>query len=388
MERLELIIPCHFGLESVVKREVYDLGYDISKVSDGRVAFWGDAEAIARANIHIRSGERVLVKLGEFRAESFEELFEGTKAVPVERFVPPAGRFWVAKASSVRSKLFSPSDIQSVMKKAMVERMRQAYGNRVFAEEGEAYPFRVFLLEDRVTVALDTTGESLHKRGYRKLAAPAPIAENLAAGILSLTPFGPGRILVDPFCGSGTIAIEAALMVAGVAPGAYREFLAQAWTHVLSPGEWESLRQEAIEAENRQAEADIQAYDIDPRILDVARANAKAAGVDHMIHFQARPVSALSHPKKYGFLITNPPYGQRLEDDGELFRAYQDLGQAYAALDSWSLHVISAYEKARQALARAVGRPADKNRKIYNGMLKTYLYQYLGPKPPKRRRQG
>ena len=233
MRRFELIAPCHFGMESVLKREIIDLGYDITEVSDGRVTFYGDEEALCRANVFLRTAERILIKIGSFHAESFEELFQGTKELPWEEYIPEDGKFWVAKAASVKSKLFSPSDIQSIMKKAMVERLKSVYHTGWFEESGESFPIRVFLMKDEVTVGLDSTGESLHKRGYRKLTAKAPIAENLAAAMIMLTPWNRDRILVDPFCGSGTIPIEAAMMAAGIAPGMNRGFTAQNWPHVV-----------------------------------------------------------------------------------------------------------------------------------------------------------
>lgn len=383
MEKFELIVPCHFGLEAVMKKEITDLGYEVSRVEDGRVTFTGDAEALCRANIFLRTTERVLLKVGEFRAETFEELFQGTRAIEWERYLPKDGKFWVAKASSIKSKLFSPSDIQSIMKKAMVERMKQAYGLTWFPEDGASYPLRVFLHKDIVTVAIDSSGESLHKRGYRTLTSKAPITETLAAAILMLTPWKRDRILVDPFCGSGTFPIEAAMLAANIAPGMNREFLAEDWKNLIPRKCWYEAMDEAGELVDDQIEVDIQGYDLDGEIVKAARANARAAGVDHLIHFQQRPVSELSHPKKYGFLITNPPYGERLEEKKNLPELYRTLGERYAALDSWSAYVITAYED----MERYFGRKADKNRKIYNGMMKTYLYQFLGPKPPARREE-
>lgn len=383
MEKFELIVPCHFGLEAVMKKEITDLGYEVSRVEDGRVTFTGDAEALCRANIFLRTTERVLLKVGEFRAETFEELFQGTRAIEWERYLPKDGKFWVAKASSIKSKLFSPSDIQSIMKKAMVERMKQAYGLTWFPEDGASYPLRVFLHKDIVTVAIDSSGESLHKRGYRTLTSKAPITETLAAAILMLTPWKRDRILVDPFCGSGTFPIEAAMLAANIAPGMNREFLAEDWKNLIPRKCWYEAMDEAGELVDDQIEVDIQGYDLDGEIVKAARANARAAGVDHLIHFQQRPVSELSHPKKYGFLITNPPYGERLEEKKNLPELYRTLGERFAALDSWSAYVITAYED----MERYFGRKADKNRKIYNGMMKTYLYQFLGPKPPARREE-
>lgn len=383
MKRFELIAPCHFGLEAILKREIIDLGYDVTKVEDGRVTFAGDEEAVCRANIFLRTAERVLIKIGSFRAETYEELFQGTKALPWEEYIPVDGRFWVAKAASVKSKLFSPSDIQSVMKKAMVERLKSTYTVSWFEESGESFPIRVFLMKDEVTAALDTTGESLHKRGYRKLVAKAPIAENLAAALIMLTPWKKDRILVDPFCGSGTFLIEAAMMAANMAPGWKRSFTAQRWHHLIPEREWIGVFEEAADMVSIPPHVDLQGYDIDDKVVAVARENARLAGVDSMIHFQKRGIDQLSHSKKYGFIITNPPYGERLEEKKDLPPLYQSLGDRFRLLDSWSLYVITSYEKAEEAM----GIKAAKNRKLYNGMMKTYFYQFPGPKPPKREYQ-
>ena len=380
MKTLELVAPCHFGLEAVLKREIIDLGYEISQVEDGRITFIGDGEAVCRANINLRSAERILIKVGSFHAVTFDELFEGTKALDWGTYLPKDGKFWVTKASSVKSKLFSPSDIQSIMKKAMVEKMKTVYGTSVFPETGAPYPVRVFLMKDEVTVALDTTGESLHKRGYRPFTAKAPISETLAAALIMLTPWNRERILVDPFCGSGTFPIEAAMMAAHMAPGVNRSFLAEQWTNLIPKKLWYEAVNEAMDLVEDTVFVDIQGYDIDPEVVKLARENAKLAGVDHMIHFQQRPVSALSHPKKYGFIITNPPYGERLEDKAALPSLYREFGERFAALDSWSAYMITSYEDTE----RYFGRKADRNRKIYNGMIKTYFYQFMGPKPPKR----
>ena len=380
MRKFELIAPCHFGLEAVLKKEIIDLGYDVTLVEDGRITFFGDEEAVSRANVFLRSAERILIKVGSFHAETFEELFQGTRSLPWEEFIPSDGKFWVAKAASVKSKLFSPSDIQSIMKKARVERLKGVYHVSWFEEDGAPFPVRVFLMKDEVTVGLDTTGESLHKRGYRKLTAKAPIAENLAASLIMLTPWRGDRILVDPFCGSGTFPIEAAMMAASMAPGMNRSFTAEEWPSVVGKRNWYDAVDEAREMVDLQIETDIQGYDIDDAMVSIARENAKLAGVDKLIHFQRRPLSQLSHPKKYGFLITNPPYGERLEEKSALPALYKEIGERYASLDSWSMYLITAYENAE----RDIGRKADKNRKIYNGMMKTYFYQYMGPKPPRR----
>lgn len=380
MKYIELIAPCHFGLESVLKREILDLGYEISKVEDGRVTFLGDAEAICRANIFLRTAERILLKVGEFRAVTFEELFEKTKALAWEAYVPANGKFWVTKAASVKSKLFSPSDIQSIMKKAMVERLKKVYHQEWFPEDGASYPVRVFLMKDVVTIGIDTSGVSLHKRGYRQLSSKAPITETLAAALIMLTPWRRDRILVDPFCGSGTFPIEAAMMAANIAPGMNRSFTAEQWTNLIPRKLWYESVEEASDLMEDQIEVDIQGYDIDGDVVKAARQNAADAGVDHLIHFQQRPVSQLRHPKKYGFIITNPPYGERLEEREALPELYRTFGESFRRLEDWSAYMITSYDEAE----RYFGRKADKNRKIYNGMIKTYFYQFMGPNPPRR----
>lgn len=381
MKEFELIAPCHFGLEAVLKREIIDLGYEISEVEDGRVSFYGDAEAVCQANVFLRTAERVLLKAGSFRAVTFEELFDKTRAIPWEEYIPKNGKFWVAKAASVKSKLFSPSDIQSIMKKAMVKRLQDRYHMEWFPEDGSAYPVRVFLKKDIVTVGIDTTGISLHKRGYREVSGKAPITETLAAALIMLTPWRKDRILVDPFCGSGTFPIEAAMMAAGIAPGMNRSFISEDWTNLVAKKHWYNAVEEANDLIKDDIDVDIQGYDIDPSVIKTARRNSREAGVDHLIHFQERDVRSLRHPKKYGFVITNPPYGERMEEKENLPALYRAFGESFRMLDSWSAYMITSYEDAE----RYFGRKADKNRKIYNGMLKTYFYQFAGPKPPKRK---
>ena len=335
-------------------------------------------------NIFLRTAERVLLKAGCFKAEIFEELFQGTRAIPWEEYIPEDGKFWVAKASSIKSKLFSPSDIQSIMKKAMVERLKKHYGVTWFPENGASYPLRVFLYKDMVTVGIDTSGDSLHKRGYRTLTSKAPITETLAAALIMLTPWNRDRILVDPFCGSGTFPIEAAMLAANMAPGMNRSFLSEEWRNLIKRKCWYEAMDEANELVDTDIKVDIQGYDIDGDIVKAARSNAESAGVADMIHFQQRPVSALSHPKKYGFILTNPPYGERIEDKSNLPALYREIGERYAALDAWSMYLITSYEDAE----KYIGRKADKNRKIYNGMMKTYFYQFMGPKPPRRSQES
>lgn len=383
MQRFELIVPCHFGLESVCKKEIHDLGYEVSLVSDGKVHFIGDAEAIVRANIFLRTGERVLIKLGSFHAESYEDLYQGTKALPLEEVLPVDASFWVTKASSVKSKLFSPRDIQSVMKKAMVDRLSGIYHVNTFSEHGAKYPFRVSLFKDEVTVCLDSSGESLHKRGYRLKMGKAPIKETLAAALILLSKWREDAPFVDPMCGSGTFPIEAAMIAANIAPGMDRSFTAEEWENLIPKKEWYAAITEAEDMvdrhlletkENRFGKiVDIQGYDIDPTMIPVCRENAERAGVLSLIHFQERDIAKMSHGKKHGVLMTNPPYGERIEDKRNLPLLYTELREAYEGLNDWQLFVITAYEQAEKYLGKSF-----KNRKIYNGMMKTYLYQYKG----------
>ncbi len=384
MRELTLMAPCHFGVEAVLKREITDLGYEIDQVEDGRVTFKGDELAVARANIFLRTAERVMIVVSRFKATTYDELFEGVKALDWDQYIPKDGRFWVKKASSVKSQLFSPSDIQSIVKKAIVENLKSKYNVDWFDEDGNEYPIRVFLYKDEVIVALDTSGESLHKRGYRKNTAKAPISETLAAALIMLTPWREDRILVDPFCGCGTFPIEAALIAANIAPGLEREFTAENWTNIIDKKCWYEAVNEANDKINMDIETDIQGYDIDKEAIEMCRKNSKLAGVEDLIHFQTRDVGDLSHPKKYGFIITNPPYGERLEDREQINVLYEKLGRQYKKLDSWSAFVITSYEDA----PKDMGVKPTKNRKIYNGMIKTYFYQFLGPKPPKRKKEN
>ncbi len=384
MERYELTAPCHFGMEAVLKREITDLGYEIVDVDNGRVTFAGDAAAVARGNMFLRTTERILLKAAAFRAETFDELFEQVKAVPWENYIPKDGKFWVAKANSVSSKLFSPSDIQKIVKKAMVERLKGIYHTDWFEESGDPYPLRISIIKDMVTIGIDTTGESLHRRGYRRYTAPAPVTETLAAAILLLSPWRADRVLVDPFCGSGTIPIEAAMIALDMAPGLNRDFTARRWPHLVPEKIWLETVREARDRIRRDAVLNIQGYDISHEVLKMARSNAALAGVAEHIHFQQRDIRDFSNPKKYGFVVTNPPYGERLSAREEMFQLYRTLGGVMDANDTWSFFLLSGYEDAQKAVAAGGRRgKATKNRKIYNGMMKTYLYQYMGTKPPK-----
>ena len=381
INEFELFAPCHFGLESVLKREITDLGYEITEVVDGRVSFKGDSAAIARCNVFLRTTERVMLKIGSFRAVTFDELFEKTKALPWENFIPKDGKFWVKKASSIKSKLFSPSDIQSIVKKAIVDRLSGKYNILRFPEDGSEYPIRITILKDEVTVGLDTSGDSLHKRGYRKLTVKAPITETLAAALISLTPWKKDRILIDPFCGSGTIPIEAAMIGLNIAPGMSRVFQAMSWDNILSKSLFTNAKKEAMDLVDRDSKLSIQGYDLDPSALDAARGNLALAGLEGSIHFQQRDMRDISSAKKYGFIITNPPYGERLAEKAAMPQLYKEMGEAFARLDEWSYYIITGFEDA----PKYFGRKPDKNRKIYNGMMKTYFYSYQGAKPPRQK---
>lgn len=380
-KKYELFAPCHFGLEAVLKREIIDLGYEVTEVVDGRVSFEGDEEAIARCNVFLRTTERVMLKVGSFKAVTFDELFEKTKALPWEDFIPKDGKFWVKKASSIKSKLFSPSDIQRIVKKAIVDRLSGKYNILRFPEDGSEYPIRITILKDEVTVGLDTSGESLHKRGYRRLTVKAPITETLAAALISLTPWKKDRLLIDPFCGSGTIPIEAAMIGLNIAPGMKRDFQAMTWDNILPKSLFKEAKKEAEDLVDRETKLSIQGYDLDTSVLDAARGNLSFAGLEGNIHFQQRDMRDISSAKKYGFIITNPPYGERLEEKEAMPQLYREMGKAFQRLDEWSYYIITGFEDA----PKYFGRKPDKNRKIYNGMMKTYFYSYQGAKPPRQR---
>lgn len=377
MTRYSLTVPCLFGIESVVKREIQDLGYEIKHVDDGRVTFEGDVGAICRSNLWIRSGERVLLDIGKFEARTFDDLFEAVKKLPWEDYIPIDGKFWVSKASSIKSDLFSPSDIQSIVKKAIVERLKKVYKVDWFKEEGGEYPMRVFIKKNIVSIGLDTSGDSLHKRGYRQYSGIAPIRESLASGIIKLSPWNKDRVFADPFCGSGTLAIEAAMIGANMAPGLNRDFISEQWKNLIQSKAWMEAVDEAHDLINEDVELNIQAFDIDYKILKIARENAKNAGVEQYIHFQEREMQKFTSNKKCGVIVTNPPYGERLEDQEKVIQLYKEMGEQFRKLDTWSFSIITSFED----FERYYGKNADKKRKLYSGMLKTNLYQYLGPKP-------
>lgn len=373
-----LTSPCHFGMEAVLKREITELGYDIHQVDNGRVSFLSDAEGIAYSNIFLRTAERVLINISEFYAYSYDELFEGVKKIDWAAYLPYDAVFNVVKASSVSSKLFSPSDIQRIVKKAIVEKLKQSYPVGRFPETGDNYPLRISILKDKVSVYLDTSGVSLHKRGYRRLGAKAPISETLAAAMIMLSVWNKDRLLIDPFCGSGTIPIEAAMLAMKMAPGMNRSFTAESFVNLIPKKSWMNAREEARDAVTSDISLDIQGFDIDSEAIAAAMQNARMAGVDKHIHLQQRALKDLSSKKRYGVIITNPPYGERLGESGEIIQLYKEMKKSFDGLKDFSRYIITSFENADKYL----GKPT-KNRKIYNGMIKSYYYIYLGERPPK-----
>lgn len=375
MQEINLIATAAFGLESIVANELKKLGYTNLKVENGRVDFTADLSAIARCNLWLRSADRVLLKAGEFKALSFEELFEQTKALPWDEWLPENAEFPV-EGKSIQSKLFSVPDCQAIVKKAVVEKMKQRYPHQWFKEDGPKYKIQAALLKDRVTLTIDTSGAGLHKRGYRKLSAEAPLKETLAAALVSISRWKADRAFIDPLCGSGTIPIEAALIGRNMAPGLGRDFSAEKWTW-FPPVLWHQAREEAQDVVLRHQPLGIMGYDRDAAVLDLARFHAKQAGLQNMLSFQQRDVSQLSSKYKYGYLITNPPYGERLSGQNEAEELYRIMGQVFAHLDTWSIYIICSHPRFEEIFQRK----ADKKRKLYNGRIQCNYFQFFGPKP-------
>lgn len=378
MAEVELIATAAFGLEAVVAREIRELGYEQTAVENGKVTFKAGESAICRANLWLRSADRLLVKIGEFQVFSFDELFEKTKALPWPDWIPENAVFPV-QGKSINSKLFSVPDCQAIVKKAVVEKMKQRYHRQWFEETGPRYTIEVALLKDVATLTIDTSGAGLHKRGYRKLTGTAPLKETLAAAMISLSRWKPERVLIDPMCGSGTIPIEAALIGLNRAPGLKREFDAEKWP-VIPARLWREARQEAEDVIHRQRQLIIRGTDIDKDVLSLARYHARLAGVEDQIHWQQSPVAELRARQKYGYIICNPPYGQRLEDLAAVSRLYREMGQVFKTLDTWSFYILTAYRE----FEKLFGRRADKKRKLYNGRIQCDYYQFFGPRPPRR----
>ncbi|NLN06881.1 MAG: class I SAM-dependent RNA methyltransferase [Firmicutes bacterium] len=377
MAKIELIATAAFGLEAVVAAELKELGYKDQLVENGRVTFYGDEAAICRTNLWLRSADRVLVKMGEFEAVTFDELFEGTKALPWSEWLPRDAAFPVT-GKTVKSKLFSVPDCQAIVKKAVVEKMKQAYRQSWFPESGACFKIEVAILKDRATLTLDTSGAGLHKRGYRELTAAAPLRETLAAALVRLSKWPPERVLADPFCGSGTIPIEAAMLALNIAPGGKRSFSAENWPRIPERL-WRLARQEAEDLACRERKVRILGTDIDEKVLRLARHHARKAGLENMIHFQRMPFSAFRFRYKYGYLLCNPPYGERLGEVREAENIYRELGRLLLEhLPTWSCFVLTSHK----GFERLFGRPATKKRKLYNGRIECHYYQYFGPEPP------
>ncbi len=375
MIQIELIATTAFGLESIVANELKKLGYENYKVENGRVSFTADLSAIPRCNLWLRSADRVLLKLGEFAARSFEELFEQTKALPWTDWLPENAEFPV-EGKSIQSGLFSVPDCQAIVKKAIVEKMKQRYPRKWFEEKGPRYKIQVALLKDIATLTIDTSGAGLHKRGYRKLSAEAPLKETLAAALVSISRWKADRAFIDPFCGSGTIPIEAALIGRNIAPGLGRDFAAENWPQVADVI-WRQAREEARDSILHHQPLGIMGFDIDGDVLDLARYHAKQAGLQNVISFQQRDVRELRSKYSYGYLISNPPYGERLSEIDEVEKLYRDMGKVFKDLNTWSFYIISSHPRFEQLFNRS----ADKKRKLYNGRIQCNYYQFYGPKP-------
>ena len=380
MKQYTLISPCFFGVEKMLAREVKELGYEIIKTEDGRVTYKTDEYGIAKANMWLRCAERVHLKIAEFEAKSFDELFENTKRIDWSKYIPYGAQFPVSKASSIKSKLYSTTHVQSIVKKAIVDSLKKSYlEDGLLKEDKEKYPIYVFIHKDKVTLSIDTTGDALHKRGYREKANKAPIRETLAASIMYLNPWKPGRTLVDPMCGSGTILIEAAMKGINMAPGINREFISEKW-RTIDKKIWWDTRKDAFDKIDTDIQFKIYGYDIDESAIEIARENAELAGVEDYIEFNVGNAVDFKSDEEYGFIVTNPPYGERLDDEETVQMLYKELGYTFRKLKNWSYYLITSYEDFEQEF----GQDADKRRKLYNGMLKTNLYQYIGPKPLKK----
>jgi len=377
MPHLELIATAAFGLEAVVSRELKQLGYEEQTVEDGRVSFTGDERAICRANLWLRSADRVLLKLGEFEARDFGQLFDKTKALPWEDWLTEDAAFPV-RGRSVRSQLSSVPDCQSIVKKAVVEKLKTVHHRDWFDETGANRSIEVSLLKDRATLTIDTTGPSLHKRGYRTLVGSAPLKETLAAGPVQLSFWNASRPLVDPFCGSGTIPIEAALLGRNLAPGLGRSFAAEAWPNI-SPRSWQDAREEAHDLQHNSIEGSIIGTDADENVLKLARQHARAAGVADDLHLQQQPIAEFTTRRTYGCAICNPPYGQRIGKRDDVEALYREMARVFAPLETWSIYVLTAFP----GFEKIFGRKASKRRKLYNGRIECTYYQYFGPRPPR-----
>ncbi len=367
-----------FGMEALVKKEINELGYEITEVKNGRITFKGDLKAAVEANLWLRTAERVLIKMGEFKAENFDQLYEGVKNLNWSDWLPINAEFPVS-GKSIDSKLDSVPACQSVTKKAVVDSMKEKYNISWFEEDGAEFPIEVALYKDKAVLTIDTSGTGLHKRGYRKASVAAPLQETISAGMIYLSRWDRDRILIDPFAGSGTIPIEAAMMAKNIAPGLNRDFAAEKWP-IFQNGIWETVRKEAEEKINHSADVRlIMGYDNDPDSVSAARYNAKNAGVSDLIHFQEKDFKDFSTGRQYGYIICNPPYGERLSEREEVEELYRQMGEKLLSLETWSYYILSSHSNFEEIF----GKNASKRRKLYNGGIECQYYQYYGPWPPR-----
>lgn len=376
MEKVDLIATTTFGLEAVVKRELLALGYPDLTVSDGKVSFTAGPEAIPRANLWLRCADRLLLTMGEFKALTFEELFEKTRALPWGDWITREGKFTV-NGKSVKSKLFSISDCQAIVKKAVVEKLKEKYAVEWFAETGPEFTIQVALLNDTATLTIDTSGPGLHKRGYRQESMEAPLKETLAAALVQLSYWKKGRVLMDPFGGSGTIPIEAALLGRNIAPGLNRKFASEGWPGIPK-NLWKEARVAAFRAIDHETPLRIQCSDLDKKAVAAGRTNALEAGVEDCIQFSVKPLAEVRLKNRYGVVITNPPYGERLADRREIEFIYRDMGRIFQTDPTWSVYILSPEEN----FEKLYGARADRKRKLYNGNIKVDYYQFYGERPP------
>ncbi len=372
MKELNLVAPCLFGLEAVLKKEIKDLGLEITGVDDGRVSFKGDFEDVVRCNLWLRTAERVLIEVATGKVFDFEDLFQLVKNTSFEDFIPVDGKFDVAKASSIKSKVYSARDIQKIVKKAVVSRLYEAYDTRVLNERGSYYPIRVFIKKDVASIYLDTSLQALHRRGYRIKTSKAPLTETLAAGLVLLSGYNGKQPFVDPFCGSGTIVIEAAMIAKNIAPGLNGAFVSENWTNLIDRKLWIKHVNEALDGVNEDVKFKLIGYDIDYDMVKLAMENAENASVEDVVHFEKKDVKDLVNKNKNGIIVTNPPYGERIVPE-DLDLVYKGLYESFLKLDKWRLGAITSYEGIEK-----IFRQKAKKRKLYNGMLKTYFYKYIG----------
>jgi putative N6-adenine-specific DNA methylase len=378
LDNIEITAVSTFGMEALVKREINKLGYEIKEVKNGRITFTGDLKAVAEANLWLRTAERLLIKLTEFEAVDFDQLYDGVREIDWPEWLPEDAEFPVS-GKSIDSQLSSVPTCQSIVKKAVVDSMKEEYGDRWFKEDGPLFPIEVALYKDNAVISLNTSGAGLHKRGYRSLSVTAPIQETIAAGMVYLSRWDKDRILIDPFCGSGTILIEAAMMAKNQAPGLKRTFISEDWP-IFDNMTWAKARVEAKKAKKTDVEPRlIMGYDRDPEAISIARYHAKQAGVADLIHFQEQDFSDFSTNRKYGYIITNPPYGKRMSDQEEVEELYREMGEKFLPLETWSYYIITSHSKFEEIF----GKEASKRRKLYNGGVETQYYQYYGPWPPK-----